>query len=289
MTHHRFPARVSRSAAVVTGGLLAGLLVSGCGQGGTASPPPATSSSVTASGPATAIRTASASPTSRSTATPAGTATATTTVAPPRGVATPTAGAPASSPPVSGGREAAAVERSLSGSITAVGRGSLQVRTGTGTTAVTWAADTSFRLTRPATTRAVVKGTCVVATRGAKVPGDSASPDTARTIRVSPSIDGACPAGSTPMEAADSRTVSGLVAGVKGTAVTVETKGIGRPIATVRLVLSPAVTVTTSADATSRDAKVGRCAAVVGTTQSSGALAATSIVVSDKGAAGCPA
>lgn len=274
-------ARATRASAVVIGGLITGaLLLGGCSSsaGGAAQQPSRTAQAV-ATQPTGG--TAAAQPRVTGSAPASGTRTA-----PPSGTAAPPSGT--TGPTGNGGQEAPAAAGSVSGVITKVAPASMQVRSGTAATTVTWTSGTSLHLTKAATTRAITKSVCVVATPAAKVPGDQTS-DRIAAIRVIPAIDGACAeADSIAKQAGDSRTVSGLVTTATGTAVTLQTKGIGRPIATIKLVLAPKVVVTTSVDATARDLAAGRCAVAVGTSQSPGGVAASIITVSDRRGSACP-
>ena len=268
-------AHVNRTTIVVIGGLISGaLLLGGCSSSADGVAQPAGRTAQTVATPPTGGTVATKPTGGTASAKPGVVAT------PPRATSTTASG--------SGGQEAPAAAVSISGAITKVAPASMQVRSGKVATTVTWTSGTSFHLTKTATTRAVTKGVCVVATPASKVPGDQTS-DRVAGIRVIPAIDGACAEADTiAKQAGDSRTVSGLVTTAKGTAMTLQTKGIGRPTATIKLVLSPKVVVTTSVDATARDLAVGRCAVAVGTSQSPGGVAATMITVSDRRGTSCP-
>lgn len=203
----------------------------------------------------------------------------------PARTSTPSPGAGATMPSAGGGQEAPPVAGSLSGEIASVRGTSMQLRSGGVSTTVTWAATTTFQMVQAGKTNVLKTGQCVVATRGAKVPGSGDSGDQVTAFVVSDPIGGVCAdSGDT---SSDSRVVSGLVTSVKGTAVTVRTKGIGRPTATVNLVLAKNVGVAKAGDGSARDAVVGRCANVSGARQGAGAFVATSITISKPGSSGC--
>lgn len=190
-------------------------------------------------------------------------------------------------PPAGGGQEAPPVAGSLSGEIASVGGASMQLRSGEVPTKVTWTASTTFQATRAGGTSSIKKGDCVVGTRGAKVPGGGPSGDQVTAVVVSDPIGGVCPDSGGPSSSA--RVVSGRVTAAKGTKIAVQIKGVGRPTATVNLVLAKNVGVARAGAGSARDVVRGRCADVSGMRQASGALVATSVTVSKPGPSGCPA
>ncbi len=163
----------------------------------------------------------------------------------------------------------------------------MQVRSGGAPTEVTWTADTTFQMARVGGTNTPKKGDCVVATRGAKVPGSGPSGDHVTAVVVSDPVGGVCADSAGPSSGA--RVVSGLVTAATGTTMTVQTRGIGRPTATVNLVLAKKVGVAKAGAGSARDLVRGRCADVSGMRQASGALLATSVTISKPGSSGCPA
>lgn len=81
--------------------------------------------------------------------------------------------------------------------------------------------------------------------------------------------------------------MSGRVTGVDGSVVTLQTVGVGRPTAQVRIALAAKATVVRTVDATDAVVRRGRCLVAVGTRDGSGQLAASSLTLSDAGPAGC--
>ncbi len=211
---------------------------------------------------------------------------ATSALSPARG-ATPSSGAGTTMPPAGGGQEAPPVAGLLSGEIASVRGTSMQLRSGGVSTTVTWAASTTFQTVQAGRTNGIKTGQCVVATRGAKVPGSGDVGDQVTAVVVSDPVGGVC--ADSRDTSSDSRVVSGLVTSVKGTAVTVRTKGIGRPTATVNLVLAKNVGMAKAGDGSARDVVRGRCANVSGARQGAGTFVATSITISKPGSSGCPA
>lgn len=201
--------------------------------------------------------------------------------------ATPSRGIGAAMPPAGGGQEAPPVAGSLSGEIASVGGASMQLRSGAAPTKVTWTAGTIFQTARVGGTNTTKKGDCVVATRGAKVPGGGPAGDQVTAVVVSDPIGGVCPDSGGPSSTA--RVVSGRVTATKGTTITMRIKGIGRPTATVNLVLAKNVGVAKAGAGSAKDLVKGRCADVSGMRQASGALVATTITISKPGSSGCPA
>ncbi len=209
-----------------------------------------------------------------------------------------------------------------SGEIAAASPGALQVQNSTSQTTVTYTKSTRFSKT---VTAVVAAGDCVTAT-GTPVSGSSDAL-TATTVRVVSVGAGACrladngdrngrPGGTPPTGApggagpggngGNVAVAFGTVTSVSGS--TVRLSGNLRagfrpstapapypsasPPATpsavpVTVTLTSSTTVTKAVSATSAAATVGRCATAEGTTDSKGAVAATSIVVSDKGPNGC--
>jgi hypothetical protein len=203
------------------------------------------------------------------------------------------------------------------GEIAAVTGKTLQVQNSQSQTAVTWSASTAFTKTVPAT---LAVGDCVTATGtagtgsaltatsvrvlstgGVCTPtrnGRPGGPD--RTPRPRPSGSFSPPPGQAGRGGQDFATAFGTVTAVSGSTVTVtgrlltggRFRASGTPAATpsagpVTVTLGSSASVLRTVRGTGADAKVGTCAVATGKADSSGAVAATAIALSTKGANGC--
>lgn len=192
-----------------------------------------------------------------------------------------------------------------SGEIAAVADALLQVQGDDGQTAVSWDDATTITQTVAAALSDVTTGSCVVATTTGD--DDAAA---ATSVTVAAATDAACttgfgggmPAGGpsgerpdgAPTDAPDDgerptgggfgAVTAGLVTAVDGSTITVDADGT---VATITV--DDATTYTTTVAADAGALTVGRCVTAQGESDSSGQVAAISLLVSDAGADGCSA
>lgn len=197
-----------------------------------------------------------------------------------------------------------------SGKVAAVAGSTAQVQGDGAQVAVTWTAKTTFTQQVSAKARDLKVGDCAMA-----MPAMDSTPDspdstsnvTAATVRISTPVDGSCTNGMrgpgngaqrdqvAPPEGTEQRGPKdgdgpvrrgsfgavGKVTAVDGNGFTVESVRPGSSeSSTVSVTTSADTAWTRSAKATSEDVKVGRCVASVGKADSTGAITATSIAVS---------
>jgi hypothetical protein len=196
-----------------------------------------------------------------------------------------------------------------SGKVAAVTGSTAQVQGQSGQVAVTWTAKTTFTQQVSTTAKALKVGDCVVAMPSSASSGDT-STVAAASVRISTPVGGSCTNGfrgdqrggqgggsrtdqQAPPEGAPSGAPSdgarrggfgafGKVTAVNGTGFTVESARPGSSdTSSVSVTTTSATTWTASAKATSTDVKVGRCVNSVGRPDSTGAITATSIAVSE--------
>ncbi|MFI5060824.1 MAG: DUF5666 domain-containing protein [Actinomycetales bacterium] len=195
------------------------------------------------------------------------------------------------------------------GQIAAVNGNTLQVQSQSAQTAVNVSASTTILQTAKATASDVTVGSCIVASAfPAAGSSASSSPSGAVTsVSISAATNGTCTGGgfrfgprngtrpsasprpSTPRNGAFTAPVTGLVTAVSGSTITVSVKNSSGAASSKEVTTSSSTAYTLTSSATSAALSVGRCAAVRGATGTSGAVAATSVTVSDPGANGCSA
>lgn len=230
------------------------------------------------------------------------------------------AAAPNSAANQSGAAGTASFGPAASGEIAAKSGTTLQVQNTTSQTAVKYTKKTTFTAQRSTNLSAVRVGSCVIATgasTGSSVPLRATSVQlesscaTARGGGLpragSGSRPSGLPGGSPPSELPDSGQRSGAPAGgignavagkvtkVAGRTITVRAQTFGGPngsgstsTATTRTItVSANTTYRTTVKTTATAAKVGRCAVVQGTANSSGAVTAKSIALSAKSNGSC--
>lgn len=193
----------------------------------------------------------------------------------------------------SGGQEVAHEQVTVTGEVGKVEQASATVRTSAGTTTVSWDGGTPVLDTRPAKRSDVRKGACVVGSTPLVAPGEqrtgAAGADEVVWVLVSPPLDGRCAtvAAQAPGASGAARIVSGLVTGVEGSVVTLETVGVGRPTAMVRFALASQASVVRTVEASAGAVRQGRCIVVEGARDAAGHLIATSVTLSDKVGKSC--
>jgi hypothetical protein len=164
----------------------------------------------------------------------------------------------------------------------------------TGDLTVTFTASTTFTKTSAAVLADIVPGQCLVA-NGQK---DSSGTLTATTVRLSPKAAAGCNAGgqfapnqspaprATPRPTPAGQPAMPLVAGevtkAAGTAITVLTTTSGSEVINV----PTTATVTRMSSASSTDLRTGECLRANGSTDSTGAVQATSIAITPTGPSG---
>ena len=266
--------------------LAAVIAVTGCENG---APPVPTVSGQSSSGPSITLPLPS-------TAGPTGSASGgAPTVGASNRTARPTpAPAPSSGAPVPGGQEVSEQRVTVMGQVQTVRKNSATIRTARGATTVVWDGGTVFLDTTAAERASVRAGVCAVASTALVAPGEQRTgpegADVVVWVLVSAPLDGHCPAVApqAPGASGAARILSGLVSRTKGSVVTLETVGVGRPTARVRIALANTATIVETRDATSAVLRKGRCVVAVGTSPGTGRVVATSLTVSDAGRAGCP-
>jgi hypothetical protein len=199
-----------------------------------------------------------------------------------------------------------------SGEVTDVSGSTAQVQSQTAQVAVTWTGSTTFTQQVSVKASAVTVGSCAVVTSSASTGTTSTSPVQAATVRITPATNGSCTIaraggggrpqgqGGTPPTGRPSGAPGGAggrggfgggtfgkVTAVTSTGFTVESQG--RPTSSGTTGKTTSITVDTSAStkytstekASSTAVKVGRCVTSQGKADSTGAIAATSIAVTD--------
>jgi Domain of unknown function (DUF5666) len=216
----------------------------------------------------------------------------------PTGSTATSAGGPSGSPTQRG--------PAASGAIAAISGTTMQVQNEqTGQVAVSWTASTKFTHQVSATIAAVKAGDCVTAVAASGTP-ESAASFTATSLLVSKPVNGSCngkfggnngsqPSGSAsrmtprgpkpsgiPSGRSGGAVASGTVSSVSGTTLVIAVRQFGSNATTYKTVtISSATKITADAATTARSLKVGKCITADGTTDSTGAVTATSVRISD--------
>jgi hypothetical protein len=223
------------------------------------------------------------------------------------------------------GNADSAFRPAASGEIAAISGRTLQVQDASEQTAVTYSARTKFTAERSTDLAAVKVGMCVVGTSADRSGGTTpARSITADSVRIEPAANGSCtgpgritpgggsrPSGmptSFPTSFARGGTfpsgapsgalsrlgtaVAGKVTAVSGSTITVAMTSKGAAAsssssASGTIHVTPSTTYTTTVSATHHALKVGLCAVVNGTTDSSGAVAASRIALTRKTNGSC--
>lgn len=227
---------------------------------------------------------------------------------------TPTSSAPASTsaPRAQGAGGSGAGGGGVFGEIAAVNGSTLQVQSQSAQTAVNVSASTTVLQTEKGSLSDVTVGSCVVASSFGG-PGSSAAPSTSgavTSVTISPATNGTCTGfgggfggrgfgggggGTRTPRPTPTRTrtftppVAGVVTAVSGDTITVTPSrtGSGSTSGPKTVTTASTTVFTVTSKVTSAALTVGRCAAVRGPADSSGAVTATSVTVSDPGANGC--
>lgn len=193
------------------------------------------------------------------------------------------------------------------GQIAAVTGSTLQVQSQSEQTAVDVTASTTVLQTAKSDLSAVTVGSCIVAsTFGAPGSTATAAPSgTVTTVSITPAANGKCTGGfrggarqggrnftasprpSAPRNRTFTPPVAGLVSAVSGSTITVTVTGTGGTTSSKTVTTGTSTTFTLTRKATPAALTVGRCAAVRGSADSSGAVTATSVTVSDPVAGSC--
>ncbi len=232
----------------------------------------------------------------------------------PSGATNQSAGQPGGQDGDQGGAPGGISRSGGAGKVAAVSGRTAQVQGGGAQVAVTWTAKTLFTQEVAARASDLKVGDCVLAMPKMDSSSASASPSStvaAASVRISPAVGGSCtngfrgpggpggpvrdqagtppspPAGDEggPRSGGPTRRGAfgavGKVTAVRGTGFTVESTRPGSSAtSTVTVSTSAATTWTRSVKAASKDVKVGRCVASVGKPDSTGAITATSMTVS---------
>ena len=204
---------------------------------------------------------------------------------------------PQSSAPAGGGAAGGPNAPAASGLIAAVSGSTMQVQSQqSGQVAVSWSTATSFTDTVSTTVSAVKAGDCVFAA-GPAGTSPSATTFTAATISVTPPVNGACgfagrgggarpsgsglPGGGRPSGApgggAGTAVANGSVTSVSGSTIVVAARAGGSTPTSRTVTVGTSTRLTTVASATASAAKVGQCATVQGTADSTGTVAAKTV------------
>ena len=223
-----------------------------------------------------------------------------------------------SAPPTTstpGGTRGGGAAPGASGTIASISGSSLEVQSPTsGQTTVDYSATTAFSQTVPGTAAALTVGSCISAF-GTPVSGSTSGglggPITATTVTITqptatgcttgfggrsfpgggsgrPPGGGTRPGGGARPGGGTFGRASGSVTAVSGSTVTVSEKSpVTQKTSSVPVTLTASTTYTTPASASASDLAVGKCARAIGTADSTGAIAATSITISTPGANGC--
>lgn len=211
--------------------------------------------------------------------------------------AKPTSANPTSSPPTSSSPSASAKGNDwVRGLIDSVSGNTIQVSQRSGTATVDFTPSTDVSELTPAQLTDVTAGSCISVQPGRQSASTSGSGVTARSVRVSPAVDGKCPSPKQPVGAETTppsgapvphRQVHGQVVSVAGNTVTVyDTDPSGNSSQTTVTVTDR----TKYVKQTITDAQAlaqGKCIAAHGTTDGGGTLQATAITVQQADNGGC--
>jgi hypothetical protein len=202
--------------------------------------------------------------------------------------ATPTAASPTAPNPTSSSPAPSAKGKDwVSGLIDSVSGNTIQVSARSGSATVDFTPSTDVSEITPAQLTDVTAGSCVTVRAGHESTGDGI---TARSVRVSPAVDGKCqqpkPAGGSttspnpaPEAPAGRHLVRGQVASVAGNTITVNaTDDSGNPAPTA-VTVSDGTKYSKQATTDAQALTEGKCIAAHGTKDSAGALQATAITV----------
>ena len=196
------------------------------------------------------------------------------------------------------------------GLIAAVDPADIQVQNPTsGQVTVRFTGTTRFTDTESTVLAAVTAGSCVVATAPASVPVPRPTAITATTVVLSQATSSGClprpgggaksartsgvphgsrATGSHPGRSRRADTISGTVLSVIGSTITVREPARGSAAAmTATVTVTPATSYRHTVTVTKAALKVGLCATVAGSTDSTGAVTARRIALSTAGASGC--
>ncbi len=224
-----------------------------------------------------------------------------------------------------GGAQNAQPGGGVSGTIAAISGATLQVQDSSSQTAVSYDSSTTITQSVAGTLSDVTNGVCITAITGA-FPGSSTStqPSTssassaASVVTIVAAVDGACtsgfgggpggaggtpptdlPSGVMPSGAPDGVMPSGapggafggfaggLVTAVSGSTITVQSMGSDGTASSSEVTVDSSTTYTKTETADSTALVVGACVTARGASDSSGAVAATSLMVSTPGDSGC--
>jgi hypothetical protein len=212
--------------------------------------------------------------------------------------AKPTAASPTNPNPTSSSPAPSAKGKDwVSGLIDSVSGNTIQVSARSGSATVDFTPSTDVSEITPAQLTDVTAGSCVTVRPDHAGAGSGI---TARTVRVSPAVDGKCqqpkpPAGNSttapaaPPEApAGHHLVRGQVASVAGNTITVNSTDESGTSSQTAVTVSDATKYSKQATTDAQALSQGKCIAAHGTTDSAGALQATAITVQASENGNCP-
>lgn len=169
----------------------------------------------------------------------------------------------------------------VSGMIASVSGDAIQVTQQAGTATVDFTPSTKITEVTPAELTDVTAGSCI-AVHPTRESADAGGTITAQSVRVSPAVDGKCPA---PKHHAG---ISGTVASVVGHTITVTAANATGDTTQTDVTVTDTTTYTKQAATDAQALAQGKCLAAHGTKDDSGTLQATAISVQPTDNGTCP-
>jgi hypothetical protein len=214
----------------------------------------------------------------------------------------PTAASPTTSNPTSSSPPSASAKGKdwVSGLIDSVSGNTIQVTQRSGAATVDFTPSTDVSEITPAQLTDVTAGSCVSVLRDRESASNSGNGITARSVRVSPAVDGKCPQPKQPAGASTTapapqpgaptayRQVRGQVASVAGSTITVNSTDPSGSSSQTTVTVTDTTKYTKQATTDAQALAQGKCIAARGTKDDGGTLQATSITVQQADNGNCP-
>ena len=205
--------------------------------------------------------------------------------------AKPTAASPTNANPTSSSPSPSTKGKDwVSGLIDSVSGNTIQVSQQSGSATVDFAPSTDVSEITPAQLTDVTAGSCVSVHPDRESASNGGNGITARSVRVSPAVDGKCPQ---PKQPAGSSTTAyhqlrGQVASVAGNTVTVNSTDAGGNSSQTNVTVTDSTKYAKQATTDAQALAQGKCIAARGTKDSGGTLQATAITVQPSDNGSCP-
>jgi hypothetical protein len=181
----------------------------------------------------------------------------------------------------------------VSGLIDSVSGNTIQVSQRSGTANVDFTPSTEVSEVSPAQLTDITAGSCLSVNPDRHSASNSGSGITARSVRISPAVDGKCPgpeqpAGTATTAPAPHRLVRGQVASVAGNAISLNSSETGGDSSQTTVTVTDMTKYTKQTVADAQALAQGKCIAAHGTRDSGGTLQATTISVQQADNGSCP-